>query len=59
MKNTIEKITFKMNDGRKINVSEYGGSWIQYGVTRKEMLSPMFLEELWKVLLYWQMVDTE
>ena len=57
MKNIIDEITLKMTDGREIRVSEYGGSWTQYGVTQEEMLPPQFLEEFWKLLLEWQMVD--
>lgn len=58
MKNTIEEIILKMVDGRIVKVSEYGGGWIQYGVTKNEMLPPSFLDEFWKLLLKWQMVDT-
>ena len=92
MKDIIDEVILKMEDGRKIKVftsftdgfallfasrtlafglwftsftddfvlrSEYGGSWTQYGVTKDEMLSPQFWEELWKLLFKWQMVEID
>jgi len=59
MKDIIDEVIFKMQDGRKVKVSEYGGSWAQYGVTQDEMLEPQFLDEFWKLLLEWQMVDVD
>lgn len=55
----IDEIVFKMADGREVKVSEYGGGWTQYNVTQREMLDPQFLDEFWKLLLEWQMVETE
>jgi hypothetical protein len=59
MKEIIDEVIFKMQDGRKVKVSEYGGSWTQYGVTKEEMLKPRFLDEFWKLLLEWQIVDID
>jgi hypothetical protein len=59
MKEIIDEIIFKMQDGRKVKVSEYGGSWTQYGVTQDEMLEPQFLDEFWRLLLDWQMIDAD
>jgi len=59
MKEIIDEVIFKMQDGRKVKVSEYGGGWTQYGVTKDEMLEPQFLEQFWKLLLEWQLVDVD
>jgi hypothetical protein len=59
MERTIDEVIFKMKDGREVKVSEYGGGWCQYNVTSDEMLDPQFVEEFWRLLLEWQMIETD
>ena len=62
MKGAINEIIFMMKDGRRIGVSKYGDSWCQYDLsvaTKRKMLSPLFLEELWQLLHKWQMIEKD
>jgi len=55
----IDEVVFKMKDGRKVKVSEYGGGWTQYNVTRDEMLDSQFLDELWQLLYDYEFIESD